>query len=86
MCVSAFAIGGPLGSLLAGSASTKYGRKKALIVDSAAFVLAGCVMAFATNVYMLILGRLLVGFACGAVTVVVPLYLGELAPPNLRGM
>ena len=34
---------------------------------------------------LLIAARLLVGLACGATTVVLPVYLGELAPPRLRG-
>ena len=85
ICVSIFAIGGPIGSLTAGKLGAALGRKKALIVDSVLFIVAGLVMALATNMYMLIVGRFLVGFASGTVSVVVPLYLGELAPPNLRG-
>ncbi|RHY57937.1 hypothetical protein DYB34_000213 [Aphanomyces astaci] len=83
--VSIFAIGGPIGSLVAGQISQTYGRKKALIFDSFLFILAGGLMAFANNIYWLMAGRFLVGFAAGTVSVVVPLYLGELAPPNLRG-
>ncbi|CAI5734278.1 unnamed protein product [Hyaloperonospora brassicae] len=85
ICVSIFAIGGPIGSLTAGHMSTALGRKKALLVDSFLFIIAGAIMALAVNIYALILGRFLVGFASGTVSVVVPLYLGELAPPNLRG-
>ncbi|RLN87209.1 hypothetical protein BBJ28_00006564 [Nothophytophthora sp. Chile5] len=85
ICVSIFAVGGPIGSLTAGQVSSVLGRKKALLVDSFLFIIAGAIMAFAVNIYALILGRFLVGFASGTVSVVVPLYLGELAPPNLRG-
>ncbi|KAF1779266.1 Major facilitator superfamily domain [Phytophthora cactorum] len=76
VCVSIFAVGGPIGSLTAGHA---------LLVDSFLFIIAGAIMALSVNIYALILGRFLVGFASGTVSVVVPLYLGELAPPNLRG-
>jgi SP family facilitated glucose transporter-like MFS transporter 3 len=34
---------------------------------------------------LLVASRLVLGTACGATTVVVPVYLGELAPPRLRG-
>jgi SP family facilitated glucose transporter-like MFS transporter 3 len=85
ICVSIFSIGGPIGSLTAGKLSNSLGRKKALLIDSFLFIIAGALMAFAYNIYMLIAGRFLVGFASGTVSVVVPLYLGELAPPNLRG-
>lgn len=83
--VSIFAVGGPIGSLTAGRLSTVLGRKKALLIDSFLFIIAGVLMAFSVNIYMLIVGRFIVGFASGTVSVVVPLYLGELAPPNLRG-
>ncbi|EQC31526.1 hypothetical protein SDRG_10700 [Saprolegnia diclina VS20] len=85
ICVSVWAIGGPLGSIVAGNLSQKYGRKKTLILDCFLFIFSGALMACAVNIYWLILGRFLVGFAAGIVSVVVPLYLGELAPPNLRG-
>jgi len=42
-------------------------------------------MGFAWNVYWLIPARFLVGFASGLSSVVVPVYLGEIAPPTLRG-
>ena len=34
---------------------------------------------------LMLLGRVIAGMASGATTVVVPIYLGELAPPHLRG-
>lgn len=85
VCVSIFAVGGPIGSLTAGKMSNAIGRKKSLLVSSLLFIVAGALMAFAASIYMLIVGRFLVGYASGTVSVVVPLYLGELAPPNLRG-
>jgi len=39
----------------------------------------------ATGLLLLLLGRVVTGVACGASTVVVPMYLGEIAPPHLRG-
>ncbi|KAE9065159.1 hypothetical protein PF005_g29090 [Phytophthora fragariae] len=85
LCVSSFAVGGPIGSIAGGQLSAQIGRKKTMLANSCLFVMSGVVMAFAINMYMLILGRFLVSIASGTATVVVPLYLGELAPPNLRG-
>lgn len=85
VCVSVFAVGGPIGSLVAGRVTNALGRKKALLLDSFLFIFAGAMMGFSVDMYSLIFGRFLVGFASGMVSVVVPLYLGELAPPNLRG-
>lgn len=42
-------------------------------------------MALAPSVHWLIPARLIVGFASGLASVVTPVYLGEIAPPNLRG-
>ncbi|KAE8955151.1 hypothetical protein PR001_g32218, partial [Phytophthora rubi] len=85
LCVSSFAVGGPIGSIAGGQLSAQIGRKKTMLANSCLFVVSGVVMAFAINMYMLIAGRFLVGIASGTATVIVPLYLGELAPPNLRG-
>ncbi|KAL4109624.1 hypothetical protein PRIC1_001323 [Phytophthora ramorum] len=85
VCVSVFAVGGPIGSIAGGQLSAQLGRKKTMLANSCLFVVSGAVMAFAVNMYMLIVGRFLVGIASGTATVIVPLYLGELAPPNLRG-
>ena len=42
-------------------------------------------MALAPNIWVLVLARFVVGFASGFSSVLVPIYLGELAPPILRG-
>jgi len=44
------------------------------------------VQALAPNLNVVILARAIIGVASGASTVLVPIYLGELAPPNLRGV
>lgn len=41
--------------------------------------------AVAQDVTLLVLGRLLSGVAAGAVTVVVPLFINDLAPPGSKG-
>ncbi|KAK4050134.1 Bifunctional purine biosynthesis protein PurH [Microbotryomycetes sp. JL201] len=42
-------------------------------------------IAFGSVLALLVLGRILVGLACGISTVLVPLYLNELSPPSLKG-
>ena len=49
------------------------------------FILGSILCAFAPNVYVLIISRIFVGFAVGIVNFVVPLYLSEISPKNLRG-
>ena len=48
-------------------------------------MIGALLQALANGVWLMMLGRLVVGVACGGCTVVVPLYLGEIAPANLRG-
>ncbi|KAG6620099.1 sugar transporter [Phytophthora cinnamomi] len=59
LCVSSFAVGGPIGSIAGGQLSAQIGRKKTMLANSCLFILSGAIMAFAINIYMLIAGRFL---------------------------
>lgn len=63
--VSAFAIGGPFGALLAGSISNKNGRRGAIVVNTWIFLMGGILLTFAPNIYWLIPARAIIGFGCG---------------------
>lgn len=86
LAVAAFAIGGPGGAVLGGNLANRLGRRGAMLVNIWIFMAGGLMMTFAINVYWLIPARFTIGFASGLATVVVPVYLGEIAPPTLRGM
>jgi SP family facilitated glucose transporter-like MFS transporter 3 len=49
-------------------------------------VLGGLLQTFALDMFTIIVARFIIGFASGFSTVLVPIYLGELAPPTLRGV
>mmetsp|Transcript_55350 Transcript_55350/g.152380 ORF Transcript_55350/g.152380 Transcript_55350/m.152380 type:complete len:528 (-) Transcript_55350:441-2024(-) len=83
--VSAFAIGGPLGAAAGGYFANRNGRRGALLMCTWVFFFGGIIMALAPNIWVLVLARFVVGFASGFSSVLVPIYLGELAPPILRG-
>ncbi|KAJ8604517.1 hypothetical protein CTAYLR_000931 [Chrysophaeum taylorii] len=85
LAVAAFAVGGPVGALAAGSVANHQGRKPALVVDGLLFLGGGLVTSLAPSMSALAVGRFVVGVASGFSSVLVPLYLGELAPPVLRG-
>ncbi|HSX25808.1 MAG TPA: MFS transporter [Chlamydiales bacterium] len=62
-----------------------FGRKKVLFLSVLMFF-GGCLgAALAPNFYLLLLGRLLVGFGAGIAIVAAPLYLVEIAPAESRG-
>jgi SP family facilitated glucose transporter-like MFS transporter 3 len=83
--VAAFAVGGPFGAVVGGKMADQRGRRGALLIDIWAFMLGGVLQTCATNMYVIVLSRFIIGFASGFSSVLVPIYLGELAPPRLRG-
>ena len=48
-----------------------------MLINSWIFLSGGLLMTFAPSVYWLIPARLIIGFASGLSSVVVPVYLGE---------
>lgn len=84
-CVAMFCIGALFGALFAGWLSDRYGRKMSFMLNNVLFVGAGVALYFTNGFWMLFCGRVVIGLACGGTTVVVPTYLGEISPANLRG-
>ncbi|XP_045107196.1 glucose transporter type 1-like isoform X15 [Portunus trituberculatus] len=88
IAVSIFAIGGMIGGFCGGSVGNKFGRKKGLLLNNLLGVGGACLMGFSqmsNSFEMLILGRLVIGINCGLNTSLVPMYISEIAPLNLRG-
>ncbi|XP_069652929.1 solute carrier family 2, facilitated glucose transporter member 5-like isoform X1 [Haliaeetus albicilla] len=88
LTVSIFALGGLVGSLLVGVLVERYGRNGALSRSALLVLLAGGFMGFSQELgspEMVIIGRSITGLHSGICLSVVPLYLGEIAPKNLRG-
>ncbi|KAM6939652.1 solute carrier family 2 member 15b [Xenentodon cancila] len=86
--VSIFAIGGMTGALLVGRLVTKYGRKGTLVRATVLVFIGGSLMGFSRwcrNPAMVIGGRFITGVHSGISLSVVPMYLGEIAPKNVRG-
>nr|XP_022918299.1 solute carrier family 2, facilitated glucose transporter member 1-like [Onthophagus taurus] len=86
--VSIFLVGGTVGSLTGSWLADKMGRKRGLIVASFLLTFSGILFLTckaALSVEMLILGRFIVGLAAGSITCIMPMYLTELAPIDLRG-
>lgn len=85
LAVSSFAIGAPFGSLAGGLAANRHGRAGALKICAWIYLVGGVMLMLAPNISFLILARWVCGFAAGFATVHVPVYLGEISPPILRG-
>ncbi|KAJ8402734.1 hypothetical protein AAFF_G00364060 [Aldrovandia affinis] len=88
LTVSVFAIGGLVGSLMVGMLVTRYGRKGTVVNTTVLVFIAGSLMGFSricNSPEMVIFGRFVTGIHSGISLSVVPMYLGEIAPKNLRG-
>lgn len=85
LAVSIFAIGGLLGALSAGWIADAIGRRAYLALIAVPFAIAGALAFLAEGVVLIVLSRFIVGLGCGGATVVVPMYLKEVAPPHLKG-
>ncbi|KAK9681782.1 hypothetical protein RND81_10G027500 [Saponaria officinalis] len=72
-------------SLVASSVTRKFGRKLSMFFGGTLFCAGALINAFAKNVAMLIIGRILLGFGIGFANQSVPLYLSEMAPYRYRG-
>nr|XP_012804014.2 solute carrier family 2, facilitated glucose transporter member 5 [Jaculus jaculus] len=86
--VSMFPFGGFIGSLLVGPMVNNLGRKGALLFNNIFSIVPAIFMGcseIAASFELIIVSRLLVGICAGVSSNVVPMYLGELAPKNLRG-
>lgn len=77
--------GATAGALLGGPIADRIGRKKSLVIAGAIFVIGTVVCALAPNIAVLVVGRIALGYAVGVASVVVPLYLAEMAPASQRG-
>ncbi|CAL8330348.1 unnamed protein product [Lota lota] len=88
LTVGIFAVGGMVGALLVGTLVTKFGRKGTLVRSTVLVFIAGALMGFSRACRfpaMVIIGRFITGIHSGVSLSVVPMYLGEIAPKNLRG-
>ncbi|XP_074073077.1 solute carrier family 2, facilitated glucose transporter member 7-like [Macrotis lagotis] len=86
--VSMFPLGGFLGALIVGPLVDRCGRKRALLINNIFAIIPAILMGSskaAKSFEMIIFSRVMVGICAGIAYSALPMYLGELAPPNLRG-
>ncbi|KAI6036783.1 general substrate transporter, partial [Pisolithus microcarpus] len=85
LVTSLFTVGGLCGSLSANIAMDRYGRKGATRISSVCNAAGALLSAVAASVTAIAVGRFLVGLAAGIGICVGPIYLAEIAHPNIRG-
>ncbi|XP_073112787.1 monosaccharide-sensing protein 2 isoform X2 [Elaeis guineensis] len=79
-------IGATIITTFSGAVSDWFGRRPMLIAAAVFTFLSGLVMLWSPNVYILLLARLINGFGVGLAVTLVPIYISETAPPEIRGL
>ncbi|XP_052166969.1 probable plastidic glucose transporter 1 isoform X1 [Oryza glaberrima] len=85
LVVSIFIVGAFFGSLGSSALVDNFGCKRTLQIDSIPLILGALLSAQADSLDEMLLGRFLVGIGIGINTVLVPLYVSEVAPTKYRG-
>lgn len=83
--VSLFTGGAFFGAMFAGPSGDKLGRRGTIILGSLVFLLGGALQTAAQNIHYLFAGRCLSGVGVGFLTMIIPVYQGEIAHPDIRG-
>ena len=85
LLTSILLIGALLGALAAGRIADRIGRRPTVLGTAALFVAGVMLAAFSPSYGVLVGARVIIGLAVGSASMVVPLYIGEVAPPRVRG-
>ena len=85
LVASILPFGAAWGAAFGGRLADVLGRRRVLLILAVVFVLATVGCAAAPTIPVLVAARAVLGLAVGASSVVVPVFLAELAPAHLRG-
>jgi sugar porter (SP) family MFS transporter len=85
LVTSLLLVGAMVGALTAGRVADAVGRRKTIFVTALIFIAGVLLAAFAPTYWTLIVARFVIGLAVGSASMTVPLYIGEIAPPKMRG-
>lgn len=83
--VSSLLVGAAFGGTFGGRISDAIGRRRVITIAAVLFCLGTLGCALAGGAGVMIASRVVLGLAVGAVSAVVPLYIGEIAPISRRG-
>jgi MFS transporter, SP family, galactose:H+ symporter len=83
--VSVLLLGAMAGALTAGTAADRIGRRKTLGLLGVIFTVGIAIAALANGYVMMLIGRVVLGLGVGGVSALVPTYLSEISPAQIRG-
>ncbi|KAL7141683.1 hypothetical protein ABFS83_08G070400 [Erythranthe nasuta] len=83
--VSTLLAGATVGSFTGGSLADKFGRTKTFMLDAIPLTVGAFLCATAKSIEIMIIGRVLAGIGIGISSAIVPLYISEISPTEIRG-
>ncbi|PHU27198.1 Plastidic glucose transporter 4 [Capsicum chinense] len=83
--VSTVLAGAFVGSFTGGALADQFGRTKTFILDAIPLAVGAFLCTTAQSVQAMIIGRLLTGIGIGISSAIVPLYISEISPTEIRG-
>ncbi|NGX49207.1 MAG: putative metabolite transport protein CsbC [Candidatus Anoxychlamydiales bacterium] len=83
--ISVILIGALVGACFGGILTDRIGRKTTLLLTSIVFLIGIFIVMTADHITALVVGRIILGFAIGIVSLAVPLYIAEMSDPGHRG-
>jgi len=85
LVTSLLLVGAVVGALVAGRVSDRIGRKFTVLITAVVFIVGVLLAAFTPTYPTLLVARVIIGLAVGSASMIVPLYIGEIVPPRVRG-
>ncbi|XP_010916426.1 plastidic glucose transporter 4 isoform X1 [Elaeis guineensis] len=83
--VSSLLAGATVGSFAGGALADKFGRTRTFQLDAIPLVVGAFLSATSQSVRTMLIGRLLAGIGIGISSAIVPLYISEISPTEIRG-
>ncbi|WP_445292880.1 sugar porter family MFS transporter [Corynebacterium sp. H113] len=78
-------VGAAIGAFVGGRVADRIGRRSTIIIGAVGFIIGSLWCAVAGSAIELGAARTLLGLCIGAVSIVVPMFISEMAPPQIRG-
>ena len=78
-------LGALIGALNQGWIADKYSRKYSVVIAAILFAIGSVIQTASVSYAMLVIGRLVGGLGIGMLSMVAPLYISEISPPEIRG-